>query len=1039
MRKIRFNVSFIQSKLARRIFVLFICCALVPVGILSILSFHHVSKQLNDQSLVYLRYLTKETGISIYDRLLFLETKIQFFVSNFLGGGGFNIQKKVDNYSEEATQHFKAISFITEKGEQFPLKGIIANPPKITPEEMQHIKTGKTAISIKNHSNLQTRMFMIMLVDQKNPKAGIVLGEINAAYLWGTAHPDTLPPMTEFCVLDHSKDMLFTTIDRSTGLAQKMASESIRSLKDKFSWEYENEEYLASRWNLFLKPRFFIPDWTIVLSQMKINMLSHLHNFKIIFPLVVLLSLWVVLVLSMVYIRRSLIPLEKLKKGTHRIAKSDFNTPVTITSGDEFEELADSFNTMSGQLGRQFRALSTVAEIGHATTTILDISTLLNAEMSVIQKHLDFDRGMILLAKKEEACLYNAAGYGYSDEHKGFLEQNKFCFDKVEQKEIFSLAFNKQKPFLVNDIAEVKKYISKTSFEFLKKMNVHSFVYSPIVYEKKSLGLLMLENTRAKRILTQKDHDLLMGIASQTAVSIFNVMSFEKLQESEERFKKAFDYAASGIALVGIDGCILEVNTRLCHLLGYTGKELLTKTLSDITHHDDQQKGLEFLQQMLDGEIPSAWFERRCLHKDGRIVWTLISTSFLHDNEGHPLYFIYHIQDLTEKKRAEEERNKLETQLRQSQKMEAIGTLAGGIAHDFNNILSAILGNAQLAKLEVSTDNLLQKRFEPIIQASYRAKDLIKQILLFSRQSEQELRPVQIKLVVKEVLNLIRASLPASIEIRKVINSDSTILADLTQIHQVIMNFCTNAGHAMQEKGGILNVSLTDVELDSDFVNSHSDINRGPHVMLTVEDTGHGIPPDILDRIFDPFFTTKKKGEGTGMGLSVVHGIVKSHHGIITAESSLGRGATFTVYLPIVEKNDKLYSKSKKQIPGGTESILFIDNEPPLAEIGKLMLERLGYEVVAKTNSVEALEIVKTEPGRFHLVITDLDMPQMTGEELAENIWQIRSDIPIIIITGFNSRITADESKDMGFKALIIKPVSIEIMAETVRNVLDEN
>jgi PAS domain S-box-containing protein len=1037
MHKIKFNTTFIQSKFARRIFVLFLCCALLPVGILAILSFHQVTKQLNDQSLKHLRYMTKETGMAIYERLLFLETKIQFFVSNFSGGGGFDIQRKADSHGEQSIQHFKAIAFITEKGEQTPLIGVIADPPEITLEEMQHIQTGKTAILSKNHSNLKARIFMIMLADHENPKAGIVLGEINTAYLWGISDPDSLHPTAELCVLDQSKNVLVATLDRPIGLTKKMVSKTRGSFAPKFAWKYENEEYLTSSWNLFLKPKFLIPEWTVALSQLRVDLLSHLDNFKLIFPLVVLLSLWVVLMLSMVYIRRSLIPLEKLKEGTHRIARSDFNIPVTITSGDEFEELADSFNIMSGQLQRQFKALSTVAEIGNAATTILDLSILLNAEMSVIQKYLDFDRGMIMLPKKEEACLYNAACYGYSDEHKEYLQQNKFCFDNIEQKEIFSLTFKEQKSFLVNDITEIEKGVSKKSLEFIKKMNVHSFIYAPIVYENKSLGVLTLENTRAKRILTQRDLDLLMGIASQTAVSIYNAMSFEKLQESEERFKKAFDFAASGIALIGIDGRFLEVNTQLCHMLGYADEELLTKTLSDITHHNDQHIGIESLRQMVEGAIPSAWFERRCLHKDGRIIWALISTSFLHDNAGHPLYFIFHIQDLTEKKMAEEERKKLETQLRQSQKMEAVGTLAGGIAHDFNNILSAIMGNTQLAQVEVSTDNPLQKRFEQIINASYRATDLIKQILVFSRQSEQELKPVQIKLVVKEVLNLIRASLPASIEIQKAIDSDSTIFADPTQIHQIIMNFCTNARHAMQEKGGILNINLTDVELDSDFVHSHPDINLGPHVMLTIKDTGYGIPPDILNRIFDPFFTTKKKGEGTGMGLSVVHGIVKSHSGIITADSSPGKGSTFTVYFPIVEKEAEPDNKTQKHLPTGTESILFIDDEPVLAEIGKNMLERLGYEVIAKTNSVEALEMVKTEPGRFHLVITDLTMPKMAGKELAENLWQIRSDIPIIICTGFNSQITADKSKEMGFKALIMKPISMEILAEIVRKVLD--
>jgi CheY-like chemotaxis protein len=293
--------------------------------------------------------------------------------------------------------------------------------------------------------------------------------------------------------------------------------------------------------------------------------------------------------------------------------------------------------------------------------------------------------------------------------------------------------------------------------------------------------------------------------------------------------------------------------------------------------------------------------------------------------------------------------------------------------------------------------------------------------------------------VVKEVLNLIRSSLPASIEIRKEIHSDSTIVADPTQIHQIVMNFCTNAGHAMQEKGGTLEVNLIDVDLDADFVSQHPDINRGPHVMLSVKDTGHGIPPQILNQIFDPFFTTKKQGEGTGMGLSVVHGIVKSHQGIITVDSTPGNGTTFTVYFPVVQTETPSDNRTEEHLPTGSETILFIDDEPILAEVGKNMLESLGYTVIVQNDSVRALEMVQAEPEKFQLVITDLTMPKMTGQDLAENIWHIRSDIPIIICTGYHSQVTAGKLKQMGFNALILKPISLEILAQTVRQVLDQS
>jgi len=315
---------------------------------------------------------------------------------------------------------------------------------------------------------------------------------------------------------------------------------------------------------------------------------------------------------------------------------------------------------------------------------------------------------------------------------------------------------------------------------------------------------------------------------------------------------------------------------------------------------------------------------------------------------------------------------------------------------------------------------------------------LVKQILTFSRQAEQELKPVQIKHVAMEALKLLRASLPTTIEIHQTIESNSAVLADFIQIHQVVMNLCTNASHAMQAEGGTLEVSLVDVEIDSDFAAGHPGLLPGPYLRLSVKDTGHGMSPDVLNRIFDPFFTTKEKGEGTGMGLSVVHGIVKSHDGEVVVHSEPGKGTTFNIYFPAIEKEEIQETGAVLPLPVGNERILFIDDEPSLVYIGKQILERLGYEVEARTSSLEALELFKIKSEKFDLVVTDMTMPKMTGDHLAREIIKIRANIPIILCTGYSKKISEGKAEASGVRALVMKPVVAEQLAKIVRRVLDE-
>jgi two-component system cell cycle sensor histidine kinase/response regulator CckA len=392
-----------------------------------------------------------------------------------------------------------------------------------------------------------------------------------------------------------------------------------------------------------------------------------------------------------------------------------------------------------------------------------------------------------------------------------------------------------------------------------------------------------------------------------------------------------------------------------------------------------------------------------------------------------------------ERKETEEEKKKIEAQLRQAQKMEAIGTLAGGIAHDFNNILQSIILNAELAIFESpSNDDGRPYRMEEVLNSSKRATDLVKQILTFSRQSELELKPLNISLVIKEALKMLRSSLPSTIEIISNIDPGvEPVMADPTQIHQVVMNLCTNSAHAMREDGGSLNITLQSFDLTSETSNQYPDLAPGPYLELCVADTGYGMDISTMERIFYPFFTTKERGEGTGLGLAVVYGIIRELGGTITVESEKGKGSKFTTLLPRIKKIARQEKKEIKPIPGGTEVMLIIDDEVDLIKTQKTFFERLGYHVETRSSSVEALEAFIKKPDKFDIIITDQTMPKMTGIQLARECMTVRPDIPVILCTGFSDIISEDEAKAMGIREFVMKPLVIREIAEKVRTILD--
>ncbi|GAU09855.1 PAS domain-containing hybrid sensor histidine kinase/response regulator [Desulfoplanes formicivorans] len=395
-------------------------------------------------------------------------------------------------------------------------------------------------------------------------------------------------------------------------------------------------------------------------------------------------------------------------------------------------------------------------------------------------------------------------------------------------------------------------------------------------------------------------------------------------------------------------------------------------------------------------------------------------------------------RDITDVMQEREEREKLRKQLVQAQKMESIGTLAGGIAHDFNNILASILGYAELSLHSVEPGSNLEKYLNMVYSAAIRAKDLVSQILVFARKSDEELRPIRVASLAKEVLKLIRSSVPSTIEIRSRITSDFLVKGDATRIHQVLMNLLTNAYQAMEDDGGIMEMNLSDEHLAEDAAASRG-LRPGDYVRITVSDTGQGIPPEIMDNIFEPYFTTKKQGGGTGMGLALTHSIVKNHGGTVEVQSRQGQGTVFTVFLPAMET--RVAEKSSKPVPleGGSERILFVDDEPAITTMVRDFLEKLGYTIMVTNSSLEALNMFTSRPEAFDLVISDVTMPEMTGDKLIRRLLEIRPDIPVILCTGYSSKVLGKSVSELGARALMNKPFVNADLAGTIRKVLDEH
>jgi PAS domain S-box-containing protein len=573
---------------------------------------------------------------------------------------------------------------------------------------------------------------------------------------------------------------------------------------------------------------------------------------------------------------------------------------------------------------------------------------------------------------------------------------------------------------------------------------LYVFLFRPLIAHLQKLNLSENALRRAHDELDTKVQEQTADLLKSNDTLRLEMRQREKADiarnKTESEFRSIFEMSHEGIIVSDHNGTIISVNPAGAALFGYQVTELIMKPVTDIMperYRDDHVNGLTRVITTGVSTYLGRSFELYGLRKDGSEFPVEFNISKW--SSGDDIYFSGVLRDITQRKKAEEERITLEAKATQTHKMEAIGTLAGGIAHDFNNILTAVIGYTELAMGDADNPKILRADLEEVIKGANRAKELVKQILTFSRKSDQQVQPLRVQLIVKEALKLLYSSIPTTIEIRQNIDPEcQTVLADPTQIHQIIMNLCTNAYHAMREKGGVLGVFLQQIVLKSEDVVDKLHLKTGAHVKLAISDTGVGMTKDILKNIFEPYFTTKEKGEGTGLGLSVVHGIVTSLEGDITVNSEPGSGTTFAVYIPTVETVKETFTEELTlPLPTGHEHILFVDDDEAIIELNKRMLEKLGYKITALSNSLDTLKIFKKDPDSFDLVVTDMTMPKMTGAELAQKILVIRPQIPIILCSGFSELINEEKAKAIGISDYLIKPVNQYNFAMTIRKRFD--
>ena len=751
-----------------------------------------------------------------------------------------------------------------------------------------------------------------------------------------------------------------------------------------------------------------------------------------------------------------------------RVSESALDTPVIVVSGTG--NIGDAIRALRlGAWDYILKPIEDMTIISHAVGKVLERARLirenreyqLNLEQKVVERTLELEsaneqlRGINERLRKvvettrslsicqevsvfgfkllEEFAMHMQATGGsiYIAEEAGLrrlhsLNSNhapQFIPFPLAQDSVLQWTIENRRSLLIQDIAKDQR-MKPSGWDGYSNGSLLAF---PLLNEEGGIAGVITLHCKNAPPFVEQDKEIGAILASHSCETLRAVRAVDRLRESETRFRELVELLPEAILEMDLNFCPTFVNNKVFDLFGFTPEDIVSELngFNMIIPKDRKRAAVNFSRRLRGEKFGMQ--EYTGLRKDGSTFPMLLHASPVQRN-GEIVGSRGIVIDITERKQAEQ-------QLQQTQKMESIGTLAGGIAHDFNNILSAIFGYTQLARMASGDFEKQDKALDGVIQAAERAKSLVKQILTFSRKGGEEKRPLTLATLGKEVLKLIRQTIPTTITIASDIFNTRAILADPTQMHQVLMNLCTNAYHAMRKAGGTLRVSILDRTLNSQETKGDVVVPPGEYVLIEVSDTGVGMDGDVLQKIFEPYYTTKDVGEGTGLGLSVVHGIVANHHGYIFVESELGIGTTFQIYIPAVESRPEEEAGGENVTPGSPQSsgrVLFVDDEEALVDIARKAFPKYGYSIAAFRDPGEALKEFLLEPERYDLAITDMTMPTMTGIELTRALLAIRPDLPVFLCTGYSELITREDAEKQGVSTFIEKPYTTVELIEII-------
>ena len=688
-----------------------------------------------------------------------------------------------------------------------------------------------------------------------------------------------------------------------------------------------------------------------------------------------------------------------------------------------------------------------IQEIGQATSNILDIDKLLQTVAGLMEKRLNFDRGMLMMVDKQKATLRYAAGYGQKLSEYEIISNAEFSLDNPSSQGIFVVAIRDQRPFLIDNLNEIESTFSERSLEIAKKVGGQgqALICVPIVYEKESLGILAVDNSKSSRPLRQSDVSLLMGVASQLAISINNAMAYEKLQSSESKYRDLVENASSIILRMDKSGKIIFFNEFAQKLIGYTETEIIGENAANIIMPPSGSNRLSFrklLKSLQKGSERAVVSESRTETRSGETVWIAWTYKPIFNAAGHFSEILCIGNDITELKWASQEKEELQIQLQRAQKMEAIGTLAGGVAHDLNNILSGIVSYPELLLLDLKDDSPLRKPILTIQKSGEKAAAIVQDLLTLARRGVEATEVVNLNSIISEYL---KSPEHARLELNHPNSRIAThldqnllnILGSPVHLSKTVMNLVSNAAEAMLE-GGSIAITTENRHMDKN-VYGFDEIDKGDYATLIIKDTGIGISPEDMERIFEPFYTKKTMGRsGTGLGMAVVWGTVKDHRGYIDLQSTEGLGTEITLYFPVTRKvfSQEAEMASIQDVRGKGESILVVDDIKEQRLIATEILEKLGYEVTTMPSGEEAVEYLNDHS--TDLLVLDMIMePGIDGLDTYKKILEIHPDQKSIIASGYSESARVKEAQVLGAGTYVKKPYLLEKIGRAIRAELD--